>query len=83
MIQPRKNKTVKKALAGAAIASIASTGIGLVTSLIGQNKAKRCLVLIRNSQQPVVVGTIAKKEQIIASTIGFLNHLHKPAIGSV
>ena len=41
MIQPRKNKTVKKALTGAAIASIASTGIGLVTSLIGQNKAKK------------------------------------------
>ena len=41
MIQPKRIKPVKKALAGAAIASIASTGVGLVTSLIGQNKAKK------------------------------------------
>lgn len=41
MIQPKRIKPVKKALTGAAIASIASTGIGLVTSLIGQNKAKK------------------------------------------
>ena len=41
MIQPKRIKPVKKALAGAAIASIASTGIGMVTSIIGQNKAKK------------------------------------------
>ena len=41
MIQPKRIKPVKKALAGAAIASIASTGIGMVTSIIGQNKARK------------------------------------------
>lgn len=41
MIQPKRIKPVKKALAGAAIASIASTGIGMVTSIIEQAKARK------------------------------------------
>lgn len=55
MIQPKRIKPVKKALTGAAIASIASTGIGLVTSLIGQNKARK----------------EAEKAQALASTNNF------------
>ena len=55
MIQPKRIKPVKKALSGAAIASIASTGIGLVTSLIGQNKARK----------------EAEKAQALASTNNF------------
>lgn len=64
MIQPKRIKPVKKALAGAAIASIASTGIGVVTSLIGQNKAKK----------------EAEKAQALASTNNFNNAVQEQDI---
>ena len=64
MIQPKRIKTVKKALTGAAIASIASTGIGLVTSLIGQNKAKK----------------EAEKAQALASANNFNNAMQEQDI---
>ena len=64
MIQPKRIKPVKKALAGAAIASIASTGIGLATSLIGQNKARK----------------EAEKAQALASTNNFNNAMQEQDI---
>ena len=64
MIQPKRIKPVKKALAGAAIASIASTGIGMVTSIIQQAKAKK----------------EAEKAQALASTNNFNNAVQEQDI---
>ena len=64
MIQPKRIKPVKKALAGAAIASIASTGVGMVTSIIQQAKAKR----------------EAERAQALASTNNFNNAVQEQDI---